>query len=200
MTWSPGDVDVGIQSLLLQVYPILLSTLLSIDRQEAGLSTYDANFALALSSSPLTIYLVVASISDLCGIHTGLYKRIKSYRLIIRTLGALVPFLRAGLSITTVLSKKAFKDSMCLHGNFAIWLQVTFLSLICSLVSPSLGNTVYLTIGFTWMITILWLVFLTRRRSQVRADVKLCSEGAPRLRVLWTWVKCAWYVPVDVGP
>jgi hypothetical protein len=42
VTWSPGDVDVGIQSLLIQIYPILLSTLLSINRQQ--LSTSDARF------------------------------------------------------------------------------------------------------------------------------------------------------------
>ena len=69
MTWSPGDVDVGIQSLLIQVYPILLSVLLSIDVNinKNQLSTFDAAFALTLSSSPLTVYLVVASIGDLCG-------------------------------------------------------------------------------------------------------------------------------------
>ena len=66
ITWSPGDVDVGIQSLLIQFYPILLSILLSINRDQ--LSTSDAFIALLLSSSPLTTYLVVTSIADLCGI------------------------------------------------------------------------------------------------------------------------------------
>ena len=70
ITWSPGDVDVGIQSLLIQFYPILLSILLSVNRDQ--LATFDASIALLLSSSPLTTYLVVTSIADLCGINRSL--------------------------------------------------------------------------------------------------------------------------------
>jgi ribose/xylose/arabinose/galactoside ABC-type transport system permease subunit len=121
VTWSPGDVDIGIQSLLVQIYPILLSTLLSINRQQ--LSTSDASFALVLSSSPLTIYLVFASICDLFGIHTGLYKRIKTYPLIIRTLGALVLLLWTTLSMVSGLSPSAFKDSSCYTLSFGGWLE-----------------------------------------------------------------------------
>jgi len=47
-------------------------------------------------------------------------------------------------------------------------------------------------LGIPWIITIPWFVFLARRWSQVRADVKLHSEGASRLCVFCTWVKCAW--------
>jgi len=196
VTLSPGDVDVGIQSLLVQIYPILLSTLLSINRQQ--LSLFDANFALALSSSPLTLYLVIASICDLFGINTDLYKRIKSYRHIIRALGTLVLLLWIGLSMTLSLSTRAFKDSSCDTGTFKNWLQKATFSLIFTLVTP--GSPGYVTTGLTWVAIIPWLVCLARRWSQLRADVKLYSEGASRLRVLWTWVECAWCVLADVGP
>ena len=112
MTWSPGDVDVGVQSLLVQFYPILLSTLLSIGRKQ--LSRFEAFFALLLSSSLLTIHLVVASICDLFGTHTGLYKRIKSHRLIIRTFGASFLLIWTGLGMTVVMSTSPFEGELCL--------------------------------------------------------------------------------------
>ena len=197
MTWSPGHVDVGIQSLLVQIYPVLLSTLLSINRQQ--LATVDVDFALLLSSSPLTIYLVVASISDICGIHTGLYKRIKSYRFIIRILGALVLLLWIGLGIIRVVSPKAFKDSSCFIGQHTFWNWAGYvcLTLLAFLVSPGLG---FVTAGFGWLVLTPSFVCLVRRWSQLRADVKCHSEGASLLRVLLTWVKCAWCVPFNVGP
>ena len=192
MTWSPGDVDVGIQSLLIQIYPILLSTLFSINRQQ--LSTSDASFALLVSSSPLTVYLVVASICDLCGIRTGLYKRIKSYRLITRILGALVLLLWTGLSMATTISARAFKDSLCYPGTFKYWLLSIVYFILFSLVTPGVVTV------FSWVIIFPLFVCLARRWSQIRADVKLCSEGASRFRVPWTWMKCTWCVPVDIGP
>jgi hypothetical protein len=196
VTWSPGDVDIGIQSLLVQFYPILLSTLLSTNGTQ--LSRFDAGFALLLSSSPLTIYLVFASICDLFGIHTGLYKRIKSHRLIIRTLGVLVMFLWTGLSMTLSLSTGAFKDSSCGVSTFASWLQGTIFWLVISFFVH--GDLTYRTLLFTLAIVIPWLFCLVRRWSQLRVDVKLYSEGASRLRKSWTLMKYTWYVPVHVGP
>ena len=121
ITWSPEDVDEGIQAILLQIYPILLSTLLSVGRKQ--LSLFDAHFALTLTSSPLTVYLVVASTCDWFGIETGLYKRIKSRHLLTRTLGTLVLILWFGLSVTVRISDRAFVDSgLCKGSTFGDWL------------------------------------------------------------------------------
>ena len=134
VTLSPGDIDVGIQSLLVQIYPVLLSTLFSVNRQQ--LSIFDAGVARSISSSPLTIYLVVASICDLCGIRTGLYKRIKSYRSITRILGALVLLLWTGLSMTIAMSATAFKDSL---WRWCIELPLNSLNLSASSPVPVAG-------------------------------------------------------------
>ena len=192
VTWSPEDVDVGIQSLLVQIYTILLSTLLSLlSDSQKRLSVVDARFALWVSSSPLTVYTVVASISDLCGINTGLYKRIKSHRYIVRTLGASVLLLWTGLSMTAGLSSTAFKGSWCRVSTFPEWLLEVVMFHIFSLLyqGGSLGIPT---------ITLLtpWVVFLVRRRSQLKMDIKLSSEGASKLHLPWTFLKCAWYVPV----
>ena len=125
LVWSPADpdseIDVGIQGWLFQIYPILLSTLLSIDRQQ--LSLFEAHFAISVSSSPLTLYLVVASIGDILRFKTHLYKRIK-HRHTIRTSLILVPFLWFGLSMTLRLSSRAFEDSqLCDGSTFADWLK-----------------------------------------------------------------------------
>jgi len=186
----------GIQSLLVQFYPILLSTLFSINRQQ--LSRFDAYLALILSSSPLTVYLVVASIGDFFGIHTSLYKRIKSHRPIIRALGALVPLIWTGVSMALMMSASAFKDPYCSTGNFAHWLRYIVDTLMYTFLFP--GSMYDAPRGIAWVIMIPWLVCLARRWPQLRADAKLRSEGGSRLRALCTWVKCAWCVPVDVGP
>src|SRR6266403_773624 len=75
VTFSPTYIDVGIRATLFQIYPTLISTLISMKREQ--LSLFDANYGLILSSSPLTAYLVFATIGDVFGSKTGLYKRIK---------------------------------------------------------------------------------------------------------------------------
>ena len=206
MTWSPENVDMGVQSLLFQIYPILLSTLLSINRQQ--LSVLDAQFAILVSSSPLTVYLVVASIGDLFGIKTGLYKRIKSHRLIVRALGAVVLPLWTGLSMTTWMSRKAFKDSSCSDDfNFGPWLWDTMLNLPASIVSPGFigdhfGNSselIFLPIPF----------FLVKSWGQMVVCILADWEGVSEpwrlfctpwgwLIITWMHVKCAWCVLIVV--
>ena len=191
VTYSDGDVDLAIQSLLVQFYPVLLSTLLSVRRQQ--LSLFDADFALLLGSSPLAMYLSFASVCDLCGIRTGLFKRIKSYRRTIRIIGALTPLLWIALSMIASFSNEAFLDSPCNPTlNFLAWLWTAFSPLL----SVGRGNPPAVGLGAL----IPFFILLFRRRSQVWADVKLSLDEASRLRILFTWVKCAWYVPILAGP
>ena len=196
VTWSPEEVDTGIQSLLIQFYPILLATLLSINRRQ--LSTDDTRFALILSSSPLTVHLVVASIGDIFGIQTGLYKQIKSHRLITRTLGALVPLLWIGLSLTLTLSKSAFKDSSCAHRSLKNWLSSTIDFLVDSFVFPgAIGHFRFFFIT-PIILAIPWLGCLARRWPRVTADGRLSSERSSKLYKLWALMKCIWCVPVVI--
>ena len=195
ITYSEGDVDLAIQSLLVQFYPILLSTLLSIKRQQ--LSIFDVDFALLLSSSPLAIYLSFASFCDLCRTRTRLFKRIKSHRNVVCILGALVPIFWTALSMVENFSDNAFLDSLCNPtSSFQGWLGDILFSLTLYLSSP--GGRLSPGIGLVSLFP--FLVLLFRRRSQVWADVKLSLDGASRLRVPFTWVKCAWYVPIPTGP
>ena len=199
MTWSPESVDMGIQSLLFQIYPILLSTLLSINRQQLSLA--DAHFVISVSSSPLMLYLVVASIGELVGIKTGLYKRIKSNRLIIRALGAMVLPLWTGLSMTTSMSGKAFKDSSCSKTDFKTWFMDLGSLLLNSIAFPG-----FLSLFSGPLLTILITLFVTRVLSKCRDQVVLeiraylggVSKPWGRLLMPWVFVKCAWYAPIVV--
>jgi hypothetical protein len=199
VTFSPGDIDVGIRATLIQIYPILLSTLLSINTPT--LSLFDAAFALLLTSSPLTIYLVVASVCGLFGFETNLYKRIKSYRCTIRILGALIPLLWLGLSLTLTFSDKAFMGSQyCRNSSFKDWLLITFWSLVFD--SPFQPGYFGVGYGILPAVALAFSLCLFRRRSQVMKDLRADREGKPklwgRLRIPWTFVKCAWCVSVVV--
>ena len=191
VTCSDGDIDLAIQSLLVQFYPILLSTLLSIKRQQ--LSIFDVDFALLVSSSPLIIYLSFASVCDLCGFRTGLFKRLKYYPKIVRILGAFVPFLWNVLSMIQSFSNDAFLDSPC-HptSTFMSWVGGSISTLL------SVGKGSPPMVGLFSLSP--FFLLLARRLPQVRAEVRLSSDGATRLRVFFTWVKCAWYVPNPTGP
>ena len=210
MTWSPENVDVGVPSLLFQIYQILLSTLLSVNRHQ--LSTGDAHFAINTTSSPLTVYLAVASISDLFGIKTGLYKRIKSHILITRALGALVLPIWTGLSMTIWMSGTAFKDSSCnRHRGFVDWLTDLLSYFLHLFILPGfLSGVVHLAPLVVFLpILSFFVFFLVRCWSQVVAGVRAYFKGVSgpwRLILFFTplgwivlsgvFIKCAWYVPV----
>ena len=206
VTWSPENAGVGIQSLLFQIYQILLSTLLSINRQQ--MITPDAHFAIQATSSPLTVYLAIASIGGLFGTKTGLYKRIKSHRLFIHALGVLILPLWTGLSMTTWVSRKAFKDSSCLYNSsFLGWLVYLFWYFLYSIGFPGLLTGVYFVAPIVVFLPILF--FLFKSQSQVVAGIRAYLKGVPEpwrrilfftplgwIVLLGVFVKCAWCVPI----
>ena len=190
VTWSPADIDVGIKAALIQSYSILLSTFLSIGRDQ--LSTTDAAWALTLTSPPLMVYLTIAFICDILGARTNLYKRVRSRRRAVRVLGALVLPLWLALSLTTYFSSEAFSDSKENRGgSFKEWLT-TLITDQLPVGNP--GGWMYIGI-----MTPIFLLCLFRRRSQVMEDFRARRKKPSKLRWLrapWTFVACAWYIPV----
>ena len=202
ISWSPEDIDVGVQANLTQIYSILLSTLASVKQNQ--LSIFDANLALFLSSSPLTMYLVIVScFSALRRLETDLYKRIKSHRRVICAFVILVPVIWFVLTTTITLSDRAFLDSEICHGStFKDWaLEFSLFLLICILY-PGHG---LLGLPISVIIFVpLFVLCLFRRRAQVKKDMRSYPEGTSKP---WPWrklcrlrvfMKCAWCVPVVV--
>ena len=195
MTWSPAGIDAGVRASLIQAYPILLSTLLTVGRHQ--LSYDDGHYALIITSPPLMVYLTISSICDLLGIRTSIYKRIQSHRIVTRAFGVFILPLWLALSLALGLSKRAFN---CVEEGEALTFQRWLLYLVAYII-----NSLFfpLTPFPTLVVASFFLLFLFRRRSQVMADIRTCREGGPNtwriLRVPWTFVKCAWYVSVIVG-
>ena len=164
VTWSPKDIGVGIEASLIQSYPILLSTLLSVNRNQLSLS--DAACALNLTSPPPMVYLTVASIGDLFGAQTSLYKRVWSHRRTLRALGALILPLWSALSLTLWLSTRAFSNSEDGGGgNFKDWvLSLLFIYTTGPFISE------FVVWIHTPIMAVCFFLCLFRRRSQVMAD------------------------------
>ena len=192
VTWSPTDIDIGIKASLIQSYPILLSTLLTINRDQ--LSVHDAGNAISLTSPPLTVYLAISSICDIFGIQTGLYKGIRSHRHIVRVLGALMVPLWLTLTLAYWFSSRAFIDSEAhVAADLWKWLVGFLFGHLFFPVSNTVASWIY-----TPVMIPLFFLCLFRRRSQVMADFRAHREGAAkprRWRISRTFVKCAWYFP-----
>ena len=190
MNWSPTDIDTAVKSSLVQFYPILLSTLFSVNRQQ--LSLFDASYALVLSSSPLTVYLVISSISAIFGVKNSLNEGIRFYPRTTFVIGALILPIWLGLSLTVWLSRWAFIDSeLCKDSTFKDWLT----NLLPTLLLSVLGSSGYPVVSA--IVISLFFICLVRRRRQVVADVLARSEGVHGpwrwWRLLWTSLWRAWY-------
>ena len=180
ITWSPEDVGPAIEACLLQFYPTLLSTLLSIKRQQ--LSILDASYALTLSSSPLMVYLAIASICDFCRYKTNLSLQIKSHHQTICFFGALMPVFWIGLSMTLVLSNQAFQDSgLCQDTFFKDWLaDFVHKAFSYFIVTPAnLPSTVFFAVLAPS------LLFLHRDARWVTEHFRIKSEMIRGLVELW---------------
>jgi hypothetical protein len=190
ITWSPGDVGTGVQASFLQIYSVLLSTLLSVNRQQ--LSIGDVYFALTLTSPPLAAYLVVASICEFCGTKTDLYKRVKSYRRIVYFLGVSIMPLWLGLTVVLYFSDCAFTDStlMATESTFRAWLG-ELASYAWNLILPGVCPFIY--VG---LIGVFPALFLFRRWPLLAAEVRPCLGSKPWgwLRLPCTFIMGAWYV------
>lgn len=195
VTWSPANIDVGIKASLIQSYPVLLSTLLSINRNQ--LSVYEAGSAISLTSPPLTVYLAISSICDIFGIKTDLYKRVRSHRHVIRLLGALMLPLWLALTLTYWFSSRAFVGSEAhVAADLWKWLVGFLFGHLFFPVSNTVANWIYSPI-----MVLLFFLCLFRRRTQVMTDFRAHREGVSgpwvRWKISWTFVKCAWYFPLS---
>jgi len=194
-------IDVGVRASLIQSYLILVSTFLSINRHQ--LSLFDANYALILTSSPPTMYLVAASIYEIFTSKSNLYKRIRSHRRTVRTFAVLLPFLWLALSMTLRLSGRAFKDSELCHGStFKDWiLYIIYYQIRDSILA--VGGVLQTQFTVVILVPILALR-LFKKRFRFIAGARACWKEAStpwgRLRIPWTFVKCAWWVPVVMRP
>ena len=190
MNFSADSVDTGVISMIAQLYSILLSTLFSVNRQQ--LSLFDANYALMVTSSPFTMYLVFSSICDLFGFETGLFKRVETHRRVISFFGALLLPVWVGLRLTLSLSTTAFQDSkICGGPNFKAVL-LDFILLFLPSTGPFTGvwyNLFGLIVVSLVVICVGWfgmlVGFLTRQEGEPGPWKRLLEVWTPLFKDVW---------------
>jgi len=122
---SPPEVSTSILLLYSQTIPILIATLASI--KSTNLTLLDAHFALSVTASPMSVYLVITAILHLIFKEdTSLYTKIRSSeaKKIILGFGLLLPALWISLSVVLSFSTTAFKNSfLCAHMEFGLFVK-----------------------------------------------------------------------------
>ena len=123
LRWSEHDLRTSIFMLLSQVYPILIATASSIG-SGSTLSVFDAHYAVAVTASPITVYLVFSSVRDVFGMPNTLFKKLASSKAIVRYLGLLLPFLWLFVNLMTSFYTKAFSNSyLCQGMTLSLWIE-----------------------------------------------------------------------------
>ena len=111
--------------LLSQVYPILIATASSIGSGELSeLSLFDAHYAVAVTASPITIYLVYSSFRDVFRRPNILFQKLMSSKAVVRYLGLILPLLWLFVNLMTSFYTKAFRDSaLCQGMTLSLWIE-----------------------------------------------------------------------------
>jgi hypothetical protein len=123
------ELHTSILMLISQVYPILIATAASINSNNpsnsSGLTLFDAHFAVYLTASPVTLYLVYSAIRNFFKIPNALFEdRLKVSKGIICLAALCLPIFWLGLHITMSFSTTAFSDSyLCKGMTFSIWIE-----------------------------------------------------------------------------
>ena len=160
-----------------------------------------------MTSSPLTVYLSLASACNILGIKTGLYKRVASHRLITSVLGALVLLFWFALFAIIVVSHNAFTDSKDDGGDtFVDMLRYLFFTLLFRFLQPDINFLLPENFfPLFYIIFLASLVFIVAKtRLGVAREARSCGRGKSKpwvwFYVPWMFVKCLWCVFITVDP
>src|SRR6267143_6903601 len=115
--------------LLSQVYPIMIATAASIN-SDSSLSLFDAHFAVAVTASPVSVYLVYSAFRDVFKRPNTLFQKLTYGKTLIRCLGLAFPFLWLGINLVISFSPRAFKNSPenCQKMTLMAWFEFQLLS------------------------------------------------------------------------
>jgi len=186
--------------LLSQVYPILIATASSIG-SHSDLSLFDAHYAVAVTASPTTVYLVYVSYFRP---PTILFNELTSSKAIVRYLGLLLPILWLFVNLMTSFYTKAFRDSaLCRGMTLPLWIEFLIASNFVG-VLDIMGRRDLITdlekrggLGMLSLVGILiWAVYLVRHRHDIFHEYQTRRYKLQRLP---TWKKIpltVWHLPM----
>jgi len=108
----------SVYGLFSQVYPILLATIVSIASVgRTKLSLFEAHFAVAVSASPISAYVVYQAFYDACQ-HPRLFLHLSKDTAVgfARWLALILPFIWLAVNTIVSFSPTAFKNSHLCNG------------------------------------------------------------------------------------
>jgi hypothetical protein len=188
--------------LLSQVYPILIATASSIG--SGNLSLFDAHYAVAVTASPITVYLVYSSFRDVFRRPNILFQKLTSSKTVVRYLGLLLPLLWLFVNLMTSFYTKAFSNSaLCRGMTLSLWIEFqiasNFVGVLDVMGRRDLINDIEERGGLGMVCLIgmfIWAVYLVRHRYDIfyEYQTRRCE-----LRRLPTWkriVFTVWNVPM----
>jgi len=190
--------------LLSQVYPIMVATAGNINTD--NLTLFDAHFAVAVTASPVSFYLVYSSIRDAIGRPNTLFSKLRRESgpatNIIRSFGLVLPILWLGVNLTISFSPHAFKDShnYCKNTTFAQWLEFQAVSNFVGVLDvigksdmlSARGVLGAISLGAMWI----WAVYLVRHRQDIYEEIRYRRSDEARARAPWCSRK--WYFLHDI--
>ena len=112
--------------LLSQVYPILIATASSIG--SGDLALFDAHYAIAVTASPITVYLVYSSFRDVFRRPNILFQKLMSSKAVVRYLGLILPLLWLFVNLMTSFYTKAFDSALCRGMTLSLWIEFQMVS------------------------------------------------------------------------
>lgn len=104
-SYKQADIGACLNSMLLQCYPTLIATYLSIGRGQ--LSLFDVNFAILITASPINMYMTYLALRHAFKLSSELFER----RIVYCAPFAVFPVLWLALSIVSTLSTTSFVGS-----------------------------------------------------------------------------------------
>jgi hypothetical protein len=177
--WSaePDDPDTSraaVYGLYSQVYPILLATIASFHRR--NLSLYEAHFAIAVSASPITVYLAYKAFYDLFRQPNRFRPALTDTRNpVARWLALVLPFIWFIVNAIVSFSPTALKNShLCKGMTIQRWLEFQIVSNFVGVLDVmgrrdlwhdlrGRGGLGALSVGILWA----WGVYLARHLPDI---------------------------------
>ncbi|KAL0566762.1 hypothetical protein V5O48_015244 [Marasmius crinis-equi] len=173
IVWSEKPVEESVGVMMLQVYSILLSTIISMARNKDGLSVADVHFALPLTMSPLSLYFVYSTYRFIRKRPSYLYDRIRSTRIITSILSIVMVLWWVAIDILIY-----FKDSEC---------KVTFWGWVMYKLIEA-GWTLFFAMPLIVLLPVFWAVYLIRHFRDIRGEYRR-HMSKTRVGGRFRWVK-----------
>jgi len=182
--------------LLTQVYPIMIATAGSIKKD--NLTLFDAHFAVAVTASPTSFYLVYSCIRDVMGCPNTLFSKLRRESgpatNIICAFGLALPILWLGVNLTISFSPNAFKDSHihCKEMTFARWFEFQIVSNFVGVLDvmgrrdiwndlSGRGGLGAISLAVMWV----WAVYLVRHRKDIYEEIRFRRSDVARAKASW---------------